>query len=45
MILEDIYKSNKCKLLIATTHSPFIFDNELDQYAVSLEEYIKDDEG
>lgn len=43
MILEDIYKSNKCKLLIASTHSPFIFDNELDQYAVSLEEYIRND--
>ncbi len=43
MILEDIYKSNKCKLLIASTHSPFTFDNELDQYAVSLEEYIRNE--
>lgn len=43
MILEDIYKSNKCKLLIASTHSPFTFDNELDPYAVSLEEYIRNE--
>jgi len=28
MILTDILDSKKCKLLFATTHSPFIFDDE-----------------
>lgn len=36
MLLPDIIKSQKCKLLLATTHSPFIFDNEFDDYAEDL---------
>ena len=39
--LEDIYNMEKCKFLLAVTHSPFIFDNELDKYAVSMEYYIE----
>jgi predicted ATP-dependent endonuclease of OLD family len=39
MILPDILKSGKCKSLIAATHSPFIFDNELDDCAHSLDEF------
>lgn len=39
-LLPDIVNSNKCDFLLAVTHSPFIFDNELDQYAVGLNEYI-----
>ena len=27
-LLPDIYNSNKCSLLFAVTHSPFIFENE-----------------
>lgn len=40
-LLPDILKSGKCNFLLAVTHSPFIFDNELDKYAMSLSEYIK----
>jgi predicted ATP-binding protein involved in virulence len=40
-LLPDILNSKKCDLLLAVTHSPFIFDNELDKYAVGLNEYIK----
>lgn len=39
-LLPDIVNSNKCNFLLAVTHSPFIFDNDLDQYAVGLNEYF-----
>lgn len=39
-ILLDIVKSNKCKLLLTTTHSPFIFENEFDIYADELKKYF-----
>jgi predicted ATP-dependent endonuclease of OLD family len=39
-LLPDILNSEKCDFLLAVTHSPFIFDNELDKYAVGLNEYI-----
>ena len=39
-LLPDIINFNKCDFLLAVTHSPFIFDNELDQYAVGLNEYV-----
>ncbi|MBW3130900.1 AAA family ATPase [Hymenobacter profundi] len=39
-LLPDILNSNKCEFLLAVTHSPFIFDNELDRYAIGLNEYI-----
>ncbi|WP_414924536.1 AAA family ATPase [Pseudomonas sp. IT-P291] len=34
--LIDILESPSCHQLIAITHSPFIFDNDLDSYAESL---------
>lgn len=34
--LADIFEMENCKFLLAVTHSPFIFDNCLDDYAVSL---------
>lgn len=40
-LLPDIINSKKCEFLLAVTHSPFIFDNELDLYAVGINEYIK----
>ena len=40
-LLPDILNSQKCNFLLAVTHSPFIFDNQLDRYAMSLDEYIK----
>ena len=39
-LLPDIVNSGKCDFLLAVTHSPFIFDNALDQYAIGLNEYI-----
>ena len=39
-LLPDLMDSNKCEFLLAVTHSPFIFDNRLDQYAVGINEYI-----
>lgn len=39
MFLPDIV--TRCSGLIAVTHSPFIFDNEMRQYAHSLEEFTK----
>lgn len=39
-ILPDIMKSDKCNLLLTTTHSPFIFENEFDIYANELKKYI-----
>lgn len=38
--LPDIISSGKCSLLIAVTHSPFIFDNEFDYLAKNMGEYI-----
>jgi predicted ATP-binding protein involved in virulence len=40
-LLPDILNSNRCNFLLAVTHSPFIFENELDKYAVGLSEYVK----
>ncbi|MFN0048898.1 MAG: AAA family ATPase [Cytophagales bacterium] len=40
-LLPDILNSNKCDFLLAVTHSPFIFDNELDSFAVGMNEYLK----
>jgi predicted ATPase len=40
-LLPDIINSKKCDFLLAVTHSPFIFENELDRYAVGLNEYVK----
>lgn len=37
--LPSIIATNRCNGLIATTHSPFIYDNELKPYAESLETF------
>jgi predicted ATP-dependent endonuclease of OLD family len=39
-LLPDILQSKKCDFMLAVTHSPFIFDNDLDQYAIGLNEYV-----
>ncbi|RYE52160.1 MAG: N-acetylmuramic acid 6-phosphate etherase [Sphingobacteriales bacterium] len=36
-ILVDVVNSPSCVQLIAITHSPFVFDNELEPYATSLQ--------
>lgn len=38
-LLPDIVNSNKCDLLIAVTHSPFIYENKLFDYATALKDY------
>lgn len=40
-LLVDIVKSKKCDFLISTTHSPFIFENELQEYTHPLFSFIK----
>jgi predicted ATP-dependent endonuclease of OLD family len=35
-LLSDIVSSQRCIFLLAATHSPFIFENELDKYAEAL---------
>ena len=44
MLLPDILKSPRCHFLLAATHSPFIFDNDLNIYTVALNEYIREHE-
>jgi predicted ATP-dependent endonuclease of OLD family len=40
--LVDIVNSGKCALMIAATHSPFIFENELDRSAMQLSVKYRD---
>jgi len=44
-ILPDILNSSICKQVVAITHSPFIFDNELDAFAKALRIEISDNGG
>lgn len=41
-ILPDILGASLCKQVIAITHSPFIFDNELDIFAKAIKVEISD---
>ena len=36
MLLPDIIRSKNCSLLLAVTHSPFIFENEFDNDAQDM---------
>lgn len=40
-LLPDIMESDRCHFLLAVTHSPFIYDNELDEYADGIGLYIE----
>lgn len=42
MLLPDVLKSPQCHGVIAATHSPFIFENDLITYTVALNEYIEE---
>lgn len=42
-LLPDIIASGQCGLLLAATHSPFIFENELDCYAEALDVSYRND--
>jgi predicted ATPase len=39
-LLPDIIASKRCKFLFAVTQSPFIYDNELMDYARDFDEFI-----
>ncbi len=39
-LLPDIIKSGKCNFLFAVTHSPFIYDNELLNNTIGLDQFI-----
>ena len=41
MFLPDIMRTSKCSKLIAVTHSPFIFENNLDKYARYMGSFLK----
>jgi predicted ATPase len=40
-LLPDLLETDRCAFLAAVTHSPFIFDNSLEPYAVDLAECIE----
>lgn len=40
-LLPDIMKTGKCVFMLSVTHSPFIYDNELQNNAVALSTYTK----
>ncbi len=40
--LVDIKNCDFCSGLIAVTHSPFVYDNELDEYTYGLNEFIRE---
>ena len=40
-LLPDILASGKCMFLMAVTHSPFIFGDELQKYTVGMHEFIR----
>ncbi len=41
-LLPDLLKARHCCFLMAATHSPFIFDNDLATNTVDLQEYIRE---
>ncbi len=40
MLIPDIVASGRCKFLLATTHSPFVFENAFDANAYDLSKFI-----
>lgn len=39
-LLPDMVLSGRCEFLLAVTHSPFIFNNELKQFTKGINEYV-----
>lgn len=39
-LLPSIFNAKNCSLLVAATHSPFIFDNDLREFAQGPDEYV-----
>ncbi|NGQ95525.1 AAA family ATPase [Brevibacillus sp. SYP-B805] len=42
-LLPDILNSKRCSFMFVVTHSPFIFENDLDIYAKGLSSYISEE--
>ncbi|WP_433751891.1 AAA family ATPase [Paenibacillus amylolyticus] len=42
MLLPDVLKSERCSFLLTVTHSPFIFENELDLLADDMNKYVRE---
>ncbi|MCT4632150.1 MAG: AAA family ATPase [Firmicutes bacterium] len=42
MFLPDVIDTKKCSMLVAVTHSPFIFDNDFDEIALDMSDCIRD---
>ena len=40
-LLTDILNSKKCNFLLTVTHSPFIYDNLMEEFSFGLTDYIK----
>ena len=40
--LQDLKETGKCSGLIAVTHSPFVFENSLAEYAHSITEFVRE---
>lgn len=40
-LLPDVVKSPNCDFLFAVTHSPFIFENELQEFTTGMNEFVK----
>ena len=40
-LLPHVLDSGKCNFLLAVTHSPFIFDNELEKFAIGMNTFIE----
>ena len=40
-LLPDVMKSPNCDFLFAVTHSPFIFENELQDFTTGMNEFVK----
>lgn len=39
-LLPDVWNSGNCTFLAAVTHSPFVFDNEMEPYVIDLQDQI-----
>jgi predicted ATPase len=39
-LLPDLWRSGHCRFMAAVTHSPFIFDNDFEEYVVDLKDHI-----
>lgn len=43
-LLPDVLESHKCDFLLSVTHSPFIFKNDLEKYAIGMSVYVTEED-